>query len=566
MQNPLKLAKVALFAATAALSLFLTACSSCGNSCNTSCQPTTCYESCAPTCAPACPTPCGSNWSSGTVRGSLAFNNMQSTNVNMQTAAQNSCGPCGPVESNSNACAPKTPAVTGCSNVVTVNTDLIRITKRYPEAVELNQEFAVEMTATALDNATNIVVTETIPAGLSYVRADSGVSAQGGNAVWTIDTLRKGQCKVVKVWFKATKLGELCGCTTVTAVPYICAPVFVGQACITCKKTGPSRVNCNDDVEFMITVTNTGTAVARDVLVTENLPAEVEHASGQRVLRFPLGDLQPKETKQFCVRVKAKTRCVKVCNKITTTSSNCEGSGCECCLDICKSIVSIRKSGPGEQYICKNADYQIVIKNEGDNVLHDVVVTDNAPQGTMIVQAPGANISGNNATWCLRTLNPSEERVFNIKLTSKTCGTYCNRASVRAADGCGADTELCTNWKGCSGITMCVTDCEDPVCVGNCNTYRVVVHNQGVVPDANVTITGTFSGELQPISGSGPTACTVNGQTVTFKPIVSLGPKQTAEFLIRAKAVSPGDARLKVQLMSDFLTKPVTDEESTQIY
>ncbi len=565
MQNPRKLVRMALFAATAALSLFVTACSSYGNSCNTSCEPMMQYESCAPTCEPVCPQPCGTT-SSGRMRSAFTVANEQANHLSVQAGSHHVAVPCGPAASDCGPCAPKTPAMSGCSNVVTINTDLIRITKRYPEAVELNQEFSVEMTATALDNATTIVITETVPKGLMFVRADSGVSSRGTEAVWTIDSLRKGQSKVVKVWFKATQLGELCGCTTVTAVPYICAPVFVGQACITCKKTGPSRVNCDDDVEFMITVSNTGTAVARDVLVTENLPEEVEHASGQRVLRFPLGDLQPKETKQFCVRVKAKTRCVKVCNKITTTSSNCEGSGCECCLDICKSIVSIRKSGPGEQYICKNADYQIVIKNEGDNVLHNVTVTDMAPQGTQIVMAPGANVSGNNATWCLRTLGANEERVFNIKLTAKNCGTYCNKASVRAADGCGADTELCTVWKGCSGITMCVTDCEDPVCVGQCNTYRVVVHNQGVVPNANVTITGLFSAELQPISGSGPTACTVNGQTVTFKPIASLGPKQTAEFLIRAKAIAPGDARLKVQLMSDFLTKPVTDEESTQIY
>ncbi len=565
MQTPRKLVRMALFAATAALSLFVTACSSCGNSCNTSCQPMMQYENCAPTCETVRPTSCG-NTSSGNIRSPFAIAKEQVNHLSVKTGSYHPITPCGPSPSDCGPCAPKTPAVSGCSNVVTINTDLIRITKRYPEAVELNQEFAVEMTATALDNATSIVITESVPKGLMFVRADSGVSSRATEAVWTIDSLRKGQSKVIKVWFKATELGELCGCTTVTAVPYICAPVFVGQACLTCKKTGPSRVNCDDEIEFMITVSNTGTAVARDVLVTENLPAEVEHASGQRVLRFPLGDLQPKETKQFCVRVKAKTRCVKVCNKITTTSANCEGSGCECCLDICKSIVSIRKSGPGEQYICKNADYQIVIKNEGDNILHNVTVTDVAPAGTQIVMAPGANVSGNNAVWSLRTLGANEEQVFNIKLTSKNCGTYCNKALVRASDGCGADTELCTVWKGCCGITMCVTDCEDPVCVGQCNTYRVIVHNQGVVPDLNVSITGLFSAELQPISGSGPTACTVNGQTVTFKPIASLGPKQTAEFLIRAKAMSPGDARLKVQLMSDFLTKPVTDEESTQIY
>jgi uncharacterized repeat protein (TIGR01451 family) len=466
-------------------------------------------------------------------------------------------------------CAPAPvcpPPAAECGNTVTINTELVRITKTYPAKVDLNQEFVVEMTATALDNASNVVVTETIPAGVNFVRSEPNSAAAADRQSWTFKAIKKGESQTVKLWLKPTACGEICGCTTVTAVPFICAPVFVGCPCIVCKKTGPARVNCNEPVEFQIVVTNTGTAVAKNVLVTENLPAEVEHASGQRVLKFPLGDLQPGETKQICVRVKALTRCVRVCNTITTTSSNCQGSGCECCLDICQSIVSIRKSGPGEQYICKNADYQLVIKNEGDNVLNNVIVTDNAPQGTTVVMAPGANISGNNASWIVKSLNPGEEKVFNIKLTAAVCGNYCNRASVRASDGCGADTELCTLWKGCSGITMCVTDCEDPICVGNCDTYKITVRNQGVVADKNVGITATLSAELQPINGAGPTGCTVSGQTVTFKPIASLAPKQAAEYTIRAKAVAPGDARVKVSLTSDFLSKPVVDEESTQVY
>jgi hypothetical protein len=316
----------------------------------------------------------------------------------------------------------------------------------------------------------------------------------------------------------------------------------------------------------MITVKNTGTAVARCVLVTENLPKEVEHASGQRVLKFPLGDLQPNECRQIPVRVKALTRCVRVCNTITTTSANCDTKGCECCLDICKSIVKIQKTGPCEQYICKVAPYQITIHNEGDNVLHNVVVTDIAPQGTTIVKAPGANICGNRAVWCVPCLNPGETKSFCLNLTSQNCGVFCNKATVKASDGCGDETELCTTWKGCSGITACLSDCEDPLCLGQTGFYKLHVRNQGTAADKNVTVTFRFDDKLCPISGSGPTAATVSGNTVSFKAIPCLGPKQSAEFTVRAKSVGAGDARVKAELTSDFLTSPVTEEESTQIY
>jgi uncharacterized repeat protein (TIGR01451 family) len=580
MIRPRKLfSSLALMTAATVTSLFMSGCNRCCE--YDSCAPAPCVQSCAPvSCAPVCD-PCGPGYRTNS--WNLGYNTKLSLSQGYSHGPVNSgsfCAPCQPAPTPCTPCAPEpvcapcapacapacTPAPEECANVVTINTDLVRITKKYPPRVDLNQDFVLEMTATALDNASNVVITETLPAGIQFVRSEPNTTASGDRLTWTFDSIRKGQCKTVHVYLKPTQCGEVCGCTTVTAVPFICAPVFVGCPCITCKKTGPARVNCNEPVDFMITVQNTGTAVARDVLVTENLPPEVEHASGQRVLKFPLGDLQPGETKQICVRVKALTRCIRVCNTITTTSSNCEGASCECCLDICQNIVTITKSGPCEQYICKNAEYQIVIKNEGDNDLHNVVVTDYAPNGTTIVAAPGANISCNTATWCVGVLKANEEKSFTIKLTAQTCGTYCNKASVRASDGCGADTQVCTLWKGCAGITMCVTDCEDPVCVGNFNTYKVTIRNQGVVADKNVQIVANFSPELQPISGSGPTASSVNGQVVTFKAIPALGAKQVAEYTIRAKAVAPGDARLKVSLTSDFLTKPVVDEESTQVY
>ncbi len=575
-----QLAKKFGIAAIASFALLLTACNQCNDWSQCCPQPATqcCPTTCCPTTAMnggvgargfmglAQTTDEGEEGKTVGFARSFGFAQTLSAKASSNIVVAQGCAPCDPCAPGSNAVA-RTPSSACRTNVVTINTDHVRVTKQYPAGmVDLNQEFPIVYTVTALDNAENIQVTETIPSGVVYVRGDVNGAASGDSVVWTIDSLSKGQSKVIRTWFKATQVGQICGCTTVTATPCISACICVGEACIECSKTAPPKINCDDWFEYTITVKNTGTAVARDVVVTENLPSEVEHPSGQRVLRFNLGDICPKECKQFNVRVKAKTRCIHVCNTITTTSSNCESSSCECCVDICKQIVSIRKSGPAEQFVCKNADYQLVIRNEGDNPLHDVVVTDFAPQGTCIVSAPGASLSGNTATWCCKVLNPGEERVFNIRLTARNCGVYCNRASVRAADGCGTDTELCTTWKGCSGITMCVTDCQDPICVGECNTYKIVVVNQGSVPDTNVSIVANFSPELLPISGCGPTCATVSGQTVTFKPIASLPAKQTAEFTIRAKGVSSGDARLKVDLMADFLTKPVTDEESTQVY
>jgi len=88
----------------------------------------------------------------------------------------------------------------------------------------------------ATEDASNIVVTETIPKGTLFVSSDPEVNQCGEQITFTIDRLGKGQCKAVTLVFKPTCTGEICGCTTVTAAQTACAPICVVQACLECHK------------------------------------------------------------------------------------------------------------------------------------------------------------------------------------------------------------------------------------------------------------------------------------------------------------------------------------------
>ena len=59
---------------------------------------------------------------------------------------------------------------------------------------------------------------------------------------------------------------------------------------------------------------------------------------------------------------------------------------------------------------------------------------------------------------------------------------------------------------------------------------------------------------------------TVNGNEVLFGKLNRLAPKGEAIFRIRCQALSPGDQRIRVQILSDDIRLPVTKEESTQVY
>ena len=145
-------------------------------------------------------------------------------------------------------------------------------------------------------------------------------------------------------------------------------------------------------------------------------------------------------------------------------------------------------------------------------------------------------------------------------------GTFVNNVSARGY--CAkAVTDSCeTKVTGIPAILLEVVDIEDPVRVGDVETYVITVTNQGSAPDENIAITCTLESYQAYESSSGPTTATVRGNVITFAPLPTLAPKQKATFRVKAKSVRTGDVRFKVSMNSDQLTRPVEETESTHIY
>ncbi len=59
---------------------------------------------------------------------------------------------------------------------------------------------------------------------------------------------------------------------------------FVGKPVLAIAKSGPEMAQVGSDVTYNIVVSNTGTAVAREVVVTDTIPDGLSHSSGQSQL------------------------------------------------------------------------------------------------------------------------------------------------------------------------------------------------------------------------------------------------------------------------------------------
>jgi len=81
-----------------------------------------------------------------------------------------------------------------------------------------------------------------------------------------------------------------------------------------------------------------------------------------------------------------------------------------------------------------------------------------------------------------------------------------------------------------------------------------------------VTITCTLEDSQQHVSSGGATNAVVEGQVVKFAPLPELAPKAKATWKVTVKALKKGDVRFSVTMTEAQLTRPVSENESTNQY
>lgn len=450
---------------------------------------------------------------------------------------------------------PPAPINTKCS---IINTGLVHMSKTMPAEAVLGENFTYELKPMATGCAGNVIVTDEIPAGATLVSTDPQASVQGNKLVWNLGNMDAGESKTLKVTLRPEKEGTLFGCATVAADPRVCAQTVVGKPALAIDKSGPTTAQLGADLSYNVTVKNTGTSVAKGVVINDTIPAGL----GGGTKSFQIGDLAPGASKTVTVPAKAAER-GRHCNVAVATSTNAGQVQDDACTTIVKPGLKLTKTGETEEFINKQATYKIVAENIGDTELTGVVVTDNAPAGTRIISAPGSNISGNVATWNVGSLKPGETKTFDVVLTSPTAGRTCNVASINTAQGLRESSEACTLWKGISAVLIEVVDDPDPLQIGEQTLYTIRITNQGNADLTNINTVAQYQREVTPVASQGGT---VDGKTVRFPTVPKLAAKQSVTYTVTGKAVEIGDHRLVVTLTEDQLLSPVKEEESTRVY
>ena len=448
----------------------------------------------------------------------------------------------------------------------------ISLVKMAPEEITVNEAFDYRMKITNLTDQEllNVVVTDVKPDHMKIISSDPEMEIVAGQMSWAMGALAPNASKTISVNAMALRTETILTCAEVTYDTPTCAKVEVVEPKLRLAKHAPEKSLKCDRIPIRYTVTNVGTGHACNITISDKFSEGMVTSEGIGEVSFQIDSLGPGQTREFDVTADATKTGVFASKAMLTSRVGGSAESDLISTNVGQPVLEINESCPANQYIGRTVAYDITVTNRSDEIAKATIVEALVPETTRFQSATDDGMfthsSPGKVTWNIGSLMPNSSKTVSMKLSSERAGTIITEANAKAFCADSVSTSCQTSVTGIPGILLEVVDTLDPIEVGDSETYIITVTNQGSADDTNIKITCKLENTMMYVSSSGPTVASAVGRTITFAPLASLAPKAQAKWRLNVKAVSIGDVRLKVSMISDQLTRPVEETEATRFY
>ncbi|WP_460526246.1 DUF7933 domain-containing protein [Flindersiella endophytica] len=422
--------------------------------------------------------------------------------------------------------------------------------------------------------ATNVTVTDTLPPEVEFVSAGAGCTGTTTVTCTTASLAAGFSIRFqITVRVKAdAKTGDAVNTATVTsdtedpngadnsddATVHVVADadVDIDKRAI----QGESEIDSaepGDEFRYLLDVFNSGPATARNVVVSDTLPDQIElvelgsGCTGTTTITCTVDSLAAGDGRTFSISVRVKLDAsgdaVNTAT-VTTTSTDpdpANNSGSKTVHIISDADVRIFKSSsldegegggdvtaraqraarapdnaavdadPGTQFT-----YFLDVNNAGPARARNVTVVDTLPAEVEILSVDeGCERSGQTVTCNAGTMSAESWATFRIEVRIVArCGDIVNTATVSTdSRDPGQDNNTATHTVHiiCADLTVDKSDAADPVLLGDTVTYTVAVINHGTDTATDVQLTDTLPADVDLVSTTPSGDCSANGQTVS---------------------------------------------------
>lgn len=437
------------------------------------------------------------------------------------------------------------------------------ITQMMPGQVRGGQPFEYQIVACNLTDGTlqNVVVKNESASNLSITSSDPAFSrGVDGSTVWALGEMKPGESRVIKVMASASQVGQATACLSASYANTLCLATRVVQPALQVVKTMDTEKLICDTISARIEVKNPGTGAAEGVTVTDRLPAGLKTADGKSEWTWNVGTLAGGETKSNTLTLKADKTGRYENFATAAASGGLTAESGKVAVVVKQPVLAIKAECGGQALIGRNVVCKFTVRNTGDAVSANTVVTATVSPNTTFVSADSSGAgAGGTVTWNIGNLNPGESKT--VSYTARTSGAGQITCSAMARGTCATEVRDQCNSSvvGVPDLGTSVTDDDGVVTIGDPHTYRVEVKNQGQVNLTNTKMVVAIPAGMEFVSSADGKL--VGGKVEFNFGTLAPGAIKASSFVVRSS--KSGELLVIGETTCTELKTPVRDDELT---
>ncbi len=457
--------------------------------------------------------------------------------------------------------------------------------------VNANANFTITLSNAGPDPASNVVITDALPAGLAFVGATPSVGRyDAGTGKWTIDALPVGAATLA-LTARITQRGALLNSVSVTSLDQLDAPAgntaSVGvtglEADVSVQKSvAPIAPLPGQAASFTITVTNNGPDPAVNVRVSDPLPAGFTYQSSSTTPPsgvydpatglLNLGTLAPSQQVVLTINgIFAGP--AGLTNKVGVSSDTYDPTPANnsASVAIPSQVADLKVSKSvdvSNANFGSNVTFTITAQNLGPDVATGVAVTDLLPAGLTYVSstvstgsyAPGTGL------WALGSLGVGSP--VTLTITAKVTGTA-PVTNVAKVMGSQFDPDVSNNTASADVVPV-AANLRIAKGVNNGSpannevlTYTLTVTNDGPSAATPVTATDILPSSLVFVSAQ-PGQGTYDSATNTWN-VGGLNANDNATLSLKVRYVANGTAATNTATVSSPVPDPDPSDNTRSV-
>jgi len=266
----------------------------------------------------------------------------------------------------------------------------LTIEKVSPREIQVDQaaDFEIRVRNVGRVAADNVMVIDRVPQGTEFLGAEPAPAGgrNGSGLQWDIGTLSPGQEKRIRYQLKPNQPGEIGSVAQVVFATAASMRTVVTKPVLSIEHDTTPKVLMGDNFVFDVIVENQGDGAAADVIISEEVPSQLEYQAGFRQLEYEVGTLMPGQKKKLRLALRAG-KVGKFRNVMFATGKGGLEAKHGLDLEVVAPEIHVKCEGPKKRYLQRKALHQFTIENRGTAKATNVGLVARLPSGLRYVSA-----------------------------------------------------------------------------------------------------------------------------------------------------------------------------------